>query len=161
MYHHYLNTPEGFPKPYVHISADDEGVTSIYFVNEKEKLESKSVITKQCVKELQEYFKGKRLTFTVPLSMQGTEFQKRVWQQLCNIPYGEIWSYKQLALTLGSVNYCRAVGMANSRNPISLIVPCHRVIGHDGKLVGYTGGLDIKGWLLEHEKSRKSKSKQS
>ncbi|PHM63456.1 methylated-DNA--[protein]-cysteine S-methyltransferase [Xenorhabdus ishibashii] len=161
MYHHYQNTPEGFPKPYVHITADDEGVTSIYFVNEKKELESKSVITKQCAKELQEYFKGKRLTFTVPLSMQGTEFQQRVWQQLCKIPYGEMWSYKQLALTLGSVNYCRAVGMANSRNPISLIVPCHRVIGHDGKLVGYTGGLDIKRWLLDHEKNRKVKSKQN
>ncbi|MFN6883611.1 methylated-DNA--[protein]-cysteine S-methyltransferase, partial [Proteus mirabilis] len=65
---------------------------------------------------------------------------------------GEIWSYKKLALTLGSVNYCRAVGMANSRNPISLIIPCHRVIGHNGKLVGYTGGLDIKRWLLHYEK---------
>ncbi|MCE1645096.1 MGMT family protein, partial [Enterobacter hormaechei] len=81
------------------------------------------------------------------------EFQQRVWLQLCKIPFGEVCSYKQLSLALGSVNYCRAVGMANSRNPISLIVPCHRVIGHDGKLVGYTGGLNIKSWLLEHEKT--------
>lgn len=88
----------------------------------------------------------------MPLAPKGTEFQIRVWQTLQSIPYGEIWSYKKLALTLGSVNYCRAVGMANSRNPISLIIPCHRVIGHNGKLVGYTGGLDIKRWLLHYEK---------
>ncbi|MBS9437926.1 methylated-DNA--[protein]-cysteine S-methyltransferase [Photorhabdus noenieputensis] len=153
MYHHYFDTPKGFPKPYIHITADDKGVTSLYFVDEKTAPEVKNDITKQCVKELRGYFAGKRTEFSVPLNPTGTEFQQRVWLQLCKIPFGEVWSYKQLSLALGSVNYCRAVGMANSRNPISLIVPCHRVIGHDGKLVGYTGGLNIKSWLLEHEKT--------
>ncbi|MGG4607690.1 methylated-DNA--[protein]-cysteine S-methyltransferase [Providencia sp. Me31A] len=152
MYHQYLAAPENFPKPWVHITADDEGISSIYFVEEKVEKEIKNEYTKLCVKELKEYFNHKRKIFTVPLNPQGTEFQKKVWKHLCGIPYGERWSYKELALKLGSVNYCRAVGMANSRNPISLIIPCHRVLGHDGKLVGYTGGLDIKDWLLLHER---------
>lgn len=152
MYHQYLAAPEKFPKPWVQISADDDGVTSIYFVEQRSQPEYKNEYSEQCAKELEEYFNLKRKTFTVKLNPQGTEFQKKVWSHLCSIPFGERWSYKDLALKLGSVNYCRAVGMANSRNPISLIVPCHRVLGHDGKLVGYTGGLDIKGWLLAHEK---------
>ncbi len=151
MYHHYIAAPALFPKPWVHITADDNGITSLYFVEDKTEKELKNEHTRLCAKELKEYFNNKRKKFSVTLNPQGTEFQRRVWAQLCEIPYGERWSYKDLALTLGSVNYCRAVGMANSRNPISLIVPCHRVIGHDGKLVGYTGGLDIKGWLLDHE----------
>ncbi|MGJ3353642.1 methylated-DNA--[protein]-cysteine S-methyltransferase [Providencia sp. Je.9.19] len=152
MFHQYLASPEKFPKPWIHIAADDVGITSLYFVDEKTEKEQKNVHSKLCAKELKEYFSHKRKFFTVTLNPQGTEFQKKVWQHLSDIPYGERWSYKDLALKLGSVNYCRAVGMANSRNPISLIVPCHRVLGHDGKLVGYTGGLDIKGWLLNHEK---------
>lgn len=152
MYHQYLAAPEKFPKPWVQISADDDGVTSIYFVEQRSQPEHKNEHSEQCAKELEEYFNFKRKTFTVKLNPQGTEFQKKVWSHLCSIPFGGRWSYKDLALKLGSVNYCRAVGMANSRNPISLIVPCHRVLGHDGKLVGYTGGLDIKDWLLAHEK---------
>ncbi|MEX9611920.1 methylated-DNA--[protein]-cysteine S-methyltransferase [Providencia manganoxydans] len=152
MYHQYLASPEKFPKPWVEITADDEGVTSIYFVEQKSHPEHKNEHSELCAKELEEYFNHKREEFTVPLNPHGTEFQKKVWAHLCSIPFGERWSYKDLALKLGSVNYCRAVGMANSRNPISLIVPCHRVLGHDGKLVGYTGGLDIKDWLLVHEK---------
>lgn len=152
MYQDYLDTPKGFPKPYISITANEEGITSLYFVNEKENAINSSTIINQCIKQLKEYFAGKRVTFSVSLAPEGTEFQKRVWKTLQTIPHGEIWSYKKLALTLGSVNYCRAVGMANSRNPISLIIPCHRVIGHNGKLVGYTGGLDIKRWLLHYEK---------
>ncbi|EPL3989484.1 methylated-DNA--[protein]-cysteine S-methyltransferase [Providencia stuartii] len=152
MYCQYLAAPEKFPKPWVQITADDEGVTSIYFVEQKSYPEQKNTHSELCVKQLTEYFNYQRKEFTVKLNPQGTEFQKKVWGHLCSIPFGERWSYKDLALKLGSVNYCRAVGMANSRNPISLIVPCHRVLGHDGKLVGYTGGLDIKDWLLAHEK---------
>ncbi|OAT24320.1 methylated-DNA--[protein]-cysteine S-methyltransferase [Proteus myxofaciens] len=152
MYQDYLDTPKGFPKPYISVTANEEGITSLYFVNEKENAINSSTIINQCIKQLKEYFAGKRVTFSVPLVPEGTEFQKRVWKTLQTIPHGEVWSYKKLALTLGSVNYCRAVGMANSRNPISLIIPCHRVIGHNGKLVGYTGGLDIKRWLLHYEK---------
>lgn len=155
MYCQYLAAPEKFPKPWIKITADDDGVTSIYFVDlidEDAEPENKNNHTKQCVKELQEYFNHKRKAFTVALNPTGTDFQKRVWHFLCTIPYGERWSYKDLALKISSANYCRAVGMANSRNPISLVVPCHRVLGHDGKLVGYTGGVDIKDWLLMHEK---------
>lgn len=152
MYQDYLDTPKGFPKPYISITASDEGITSLYFVNEKENAVSSSTIIEQCITQLKAYFAGKLTTFSVLLAPEGTEFQQRVWKTLQTIPHGQIWSYKKLALTLGSVNYCRAVGMANSRNPISLIIPCHRVIGHNGKLVGYTGGLDIKRWLLHYEK---------
>ncbi|WP_099075871.1 methylated-DNA--[protein]-cysteine S-methyltransferase [Proteus alimentorum] len=152
MYQDYLDTPKGFPKPYISITANEKGITSLYFVNDKEVAVSSSPVINQCIQQLKEYFVGKRTTFSVPLAPKGTEFQSRVWKTLQTIPYGEIWSYKKLALTLGSINYCRAVGMANSRNPISLIIPCHRVIGHNGKLVGYTGGLDIKRWLLHYEK---------
>ncbi|MBG5950390.1 MULTISPECIES: methylated-DNA--[protein]-cysteine S-methyltransferase [Proteus] len=152
MYQDYLDAPKGFPKPYISITANEKGITSLYFVNDKEVAVNSSPVINQCIKQLKEYFAGKRTTFSVPLAPEGTEFQSRVWNTLQTIPYGEIWSYKKLALTLGSVNYCRAVGMANSRNPISLIIPCHRVIGHNGKLVGYTGGLDIKRWLLQYEK---------
>lgn len=152
MYQDYLDAPKGFPKPYISITANEKGITSLYFVNDKEVAVSSSPVINQCIQQLKEYFAGKRTTFSVPLAPKGTEFQSRVWKTLQTIPYGEIWSYKKLALTLGSINYCRAVGMANSRNPISLIIPCHRVIGHNGKLVGYTGGLDIKRWLLHYEK---------
>lgn len=152
MYQDYLDAPKGFPKPYISITANEKGITSLYFVNDKEAAVSSSPEINQCIQQLKEYFAGKRTTFSVPLAPKGTEFQSRVWKTLQTIPYGEIWSYKKLALTLGSINYCRAVGMANSRNPISLIIPCHRVIGHNGKLVGYTGGLDIKRWLLQYEK---------
>ncbi|MCT6517581.1 methylated-DNA--[protein]-cysteine S-methyltransferase [Proteus vulgaris] len=152
MYQDYLDAPKGFPKPYISITANEKGITSLYFVNDKEIVVNSNSVINQCIQQLKEYFAGKRTTFSVPLAPEGTEFQNRVWKTLQTIPYGEIWSYKKLALTLGSVNYCRAVGMANSRNPISLIIPCHRVIGHNGKLVGYTGGLDIKRWLLQYEK---------
>ncbi|WP_311750036.1 methylated-DNA--[protein]-cysteine S-methyltransferase [Proteus penneri] len=152
MYQDYLDAPVGFPKPYISITANEKGITSLYFVNNKDVAVNPSSVINQCIKQLKEYFAGKRIAFSVPLAPEGTEFQNRVWKTLQTIPYGEIWSYKKLALTLGSVNYCRAVGMANSRNPISLIIPCHRVIGHNGKLVGYTGGLDIKRWLLQYEK---------
>ncbi|WP_368911599.1 methylated-DNA--[protein]-cysteine S-methyltransferase [Proteus vulgaris] len=152
MYQDYLDAPKGFPKPYISITANEKGITSLYFVSDKEIVVNSNSVINQCIQQLKEYFGGKRTTFSVPLAPEGTEFQNRVWKTLQTIPYGEIWSYKKLALTLGSVNYCRAVGMANSRNPISLIIPCHRVIGHNGKLVGYTGGLDIKRWLLQYEK---------
>jgi methylated-DNA-[protein]-cysteine S-methyltransferase len=101
--------------------------------------------------QLQEYFAGKRKTFELPLSLQGTDFQKRVWTQLTKIPFGETWSYGQLAKKLGNPNGSRAVGLANGRNPIAVIVPCHRVIGADGSLTGFGGGLPRKQWLLAHE----------
>jgi methylated-DNA-[protein]-cysteine S-methyltransferase len=102
-------------------------------------------------RQLKEYFAGKRREFDLPLRMEGTEFQQRVWRELTKIPFGETRSYGQLAKRLNNPNGSRAVGLANGRNPIAVIVPCHRVIGADGSLTGFGGGLDRKEWLLTHE----------
>ncbi len=101
--------------------------------------------------QLNEYFIGKRREFALPMSLEGTVFQKRVWQELKKIPFGETRSYGAIASAIGKPGAARAVGMANNRNPIPIIIPCHRVIGADGDLTGYGGGLKIKRWLLEHE----------
>jgi len=101
--------------------------------------------------QLNQYFSGERIQFDVPIAAAGTEFQKRVWKGLCQIPYGKTCGYGELARELGNPNASRAVGMANGRNPISIIVPCHRVIGANGALTGYGGGLTAKKWLLDHE----------
>ncbi len=103
-------------------------------------------------RQLDEYFQGKRKSFDLPLSPFGTQFQQKVWNALCTIPYGETRSYKEIAAQIQNPKGCRAVGMANNRNPIMIIIPCHRVIGSNGSLTGYAGGLDIKQWLLAHEK---------
>jgi methylated-DNA-[protein]-cysteine S-methyltransferase len=103
------------------------------------------------LRQLGEYFAGTRREFDLPLSMRGTEFQQRVWRELTEIPYGQTWSYGQLAKRIENPSASRAVGLANGRNPISILVPCHRVIGADGSLTGYGGGLERKRWLLAHE----------
>ncbi len=105
-------------------------------------------IIKKAAQQIFEYMEGKRRAFDLPLSTKGTEFQKLVWEALRTIPYGETRSYKDIAVQIGKGKACRAVGMANNRNPISIIIPCHRVIGSKGQLVGYGGGLDIKKRLL-------------
>lgn len=104
-------------------------------------------------KQLTEYFQGKRQVFNLPLVIDGTDFQRQCWQQLQKIPYAETISYGEQAEKIGDKNKARAVGMANGRNPISIIIPCHRVIGSNGDLVGFGGGLSRKQWLLEHEKN--------
>jgi methylated-DNA-[protein]-cysteine S-methyltransferase len=101
--------------------------------------------------QLRGYFAGDLREFEVPLNLVGTDFQRRVWEQLRVIPYGETISYSELARRVGNANASRAVGLANGKNPVSIIVPCHRVIGADGSLTGYGGGLDRKTWLLAHE----------
>lgn len=101
--------------------------------------------------QLEEYFEGKRKEFDLPLQAAGTDFQKKVWQALREIPYGETASYGGIAEKIGNKNACRAVGMANNRNPIAVIIPCHRVVGADGSLTGYAGGLDKKEFLLKLE----------
>ena len=101
--------------------------------------------------QLRDYFAGERSDFDLPLAMEGTPFQQRVWQELCEIPYGQTISYGELARRVGRPGSARAVGLANGRNPVAIIVPCHRVIGSNGKLTGYGGGLDRKAWLLDHE----------
>ena len=105
----------------------------------------------EAARQLQEYFAGNRRDFDLPLRLNGTLFQQRVWRALTEIPYGETWSYGELAKRIGNPNASRAVGLANGRNPISILVPCHRVIGADGSLTGYGGGLQRKQWLLAHE----------
>jgi len=109
-------------------------------------------LLKEASRQLAEYLDGFRKTFDLPLNPQGTEFQKKVWNALCDIPYGEIRSYKQIAEAVGNPKASRAVGMANNRNPIMIFIPCHRVIGSNGSLVGYGGGLDMKEKLLSLEK---------
>ena len=105
----------------------------------------------EAVRQLRDYFAGSRREFDLPLRLAGTDFQRRVWGGLTEIRYGETWSYGQLAKRIGNPKASRAVGLANGRNPISILVPCHRVIGADGSLTGYGGGLERKRWLLAHE----------
>jgi methylated-DNA-[protein]-cysteine S-methyltransferase len=108
------------------------------------------------VAQLEAYFAGELKDFDLPTEMHGTDFQRRVWASLCEIPYGETISYGELARWVGNPKASRAVGLANGRNPVAIIVPCHRVIGADGSLTGYGGGLDRKVWLLEHESAHRS-----
>ena len=141
-----------FPIGIVEIISDGENLVSVNFVDEKAKEPIKgNKITITARKQLGEYFKGKRKIFDLPFSLKGTEFQKKVWNALLKIPFGSVVTYSDIANMIGNPNGVRAVGSANSKNPISIIVPCHRVIGKNGKLTGYAGGLDRKEWLIEHE----------
>ncbi|MBK7631456.1 MAG: methylated-DNA--[protein]-cysteine S-methyltransferase [Ignavibacteriales bacterium] len=141
------------------VLVSSKGVKKI-FLNPKKEIKELSTATKlrsddpylfEIFNQLKEYFAGTRKKFDVPLDVEGTEFQKRVWIELQKIPYGKTISYKTLSEKLGHVKAIRAVGTANGKNPIAIIIPCHRVIGADGKLVGYAGGLDIKEKLLHLE----------
>lgn len=138
------------------IVENGEGITNIYpaemlKVDEMEKKETELI--KEAVKQLNEYLDGKRKEFDIPLTPEGTEFQKKVWNELINIPFGVTMSYKEIAEKIGNPKAARAVGMANNKNPILVIVPCHRVIGSNGALVGYACGLDVKKELLKIESS--------
>lgn len=113
--------------------------------------DSEHPVLRQAARELEEYFSGTRKTFSVPIQFRGTEFQMRVWQELRRIPFGETLSYGELASRIGSPQACRAVGAANRRNPLGIIVPCHRAIGADGSLTGFAGGMDAKRYLLALE----------
>lgn len=117
-----------------------------------ETIELETPLLAETKRQLKEYFEGRRKEFTIPLFMRGTSFQKKVWEQLLTIPYGETVTYGEIAARIGNPRAGRAVGMANHHNPVSIIVPCHRVIGADGRLTGYGGGLPIKEKLLELEK---------
>jgi len=130
-------------------------ITEVYFEKENRHMDvrlAETKLIKETCTQLQEYFEGKRKAFNLPLAPKGTPFQLKVWNALQNIPYGETRSYKDIAIAAGNFQASRAVGMANNRNPISIIIPCHRVIGSNGKLVGYGGGLHIKEYLLDLEK---------
>ena len=147
LYKSYYESPFGL----IEILASDEGVTSILFVKKRTGRSKNNEHTTLCTKQLHEYFNKDRKTFSVPLDLVGTDFQKRVWKELLNIPFGKTISYLQMAINLGDRKCIRAAGTANGRNPVCIIVPCHRVIGSSGDLVGYGGGLDKKKWLLEFE----------
>lgn len=127
---------------------------SINLTTNNKILKKDRVIDLAC-RELDEYFKGERKEFSFPMLPQGTEFQKKVWNALREIPYGEKRTYKDIAIVIGNEKACRAVGLANNKNPLPIVVPCHRVIGSSGKLVGYAGGLDIKDKLLKIENENK------
>lgn len=149
----YYNTKIG------EIAIEENGlaITRLYFVNkdlEKEvEIKEETWLMRKAIKEIKEYLEGKRNSFDLPLEPEGTEFQKKVWNVLKEIPYGEIRSYGEIAKLIGNEKASRAVGMANNKNPIMIMIPCHRVIGVNGKLVGYAGGLDVKEKLLNMEKN--------
>ncbi|HVI45606.1 MAG TPA: methylated-DNA--[protein]-cysteine S-methyltransferase [Chitinophaga sp.] len=139
------------------ISGTGEFIQSVSFTDEPraDLLLPESVnppaLLKECVKQLQEYFDGTRKVFDIPISQPGTDFQQTVWKQLTTIPYGQTISYLQLAHRIRNPKSIRAVGTTNGKNRLAIIVPCHRVIGSDGSLTGYAGGLWRKKWLLDHE----------
>lgn len=157
-----IKTPLGYSK----ISGDDDGITEVTLLNldlsEDKKLEKETdvipTVLEDTVIQLQEYFEGVRHTFDLKLNPQGTDFQKSVWLELAQIPFGKTCSYLELSKRLGDPKAIRAVANANAKNPISIITPCHRVIGIDGSLTGYAGGFHRKKWLLEHENPYKQQS---
>ena len=155
MFTDYIDSPLGL----VEFKASEQGITQVIFcgirkidVKKHTEMNTKTnKITNLCKLQLTEYFNGERKQFEVPLDPQGTAFQKSVWRCLMQIPFGETLSYGEIADMLNNPKAVRAVGGANGRNPISLIVPCHRVIGRNGTLTGYAGGIERKLWLLKHE----------
>ena len=143
-----IKSPLGFTK----IVGDEAGITSVIVLNFEEKItDSIPEALENCIIQLNEYFEGSRTQFNLKLNPIGTDFQKQVWKQLEQIPYGKTISYLELSKQLGDVKAIRAVANANGKNPLWIVIPCHRVIGSDGSLTGYAGGLQRKKWLLEHE----------
>lgn len=135
----------------IYITEKDNCICNVSFgtLNYKEKETS---LIKKTYSQLKEYFAGNRKIFDIPISANGTEFQIKVWEELQKIPYGKIRTYKEIAENIGNKNASRAVGMANNKNPIAIIIPCHRVIGSNGDLTGYAGGIKLKQYLLNLEK---------
>ncbi len=141
---------------FIRIEHDNETVTSLKKLNHTPTdFGDKTDFTNNVFSEISEYFDGKRKQFTFSLKPAGTDFQKKVWSALCDIPYGETRTYKEIAKAIGNEKASRAVGMANNKNPLHIVVPCHRVIGANGKLVGYAGGLAMKEYLLKMEYENK------
>ncbi len=141
---------------YLKLSYTDSSITELIKVKDMSNLIDDSYSNDLLIKtinQLDEYFEGSRREFDLPLVFKGTEFQMKTWKELLNIPYGETRNYKDIAVAIGNPKACRAVGGANNKNPIILICPCHRVIGANGKLIGYGGGLDMKEYLLDLERS--------
>jgi methylated-DNA-[protein]-cysteine S-methyltransferase len=147
----YIDSPIGAIK----IVGDSNAIKMVTFVPEMGE-ESEGImplVVRKCKKQLNEYFQGTRTQFNIPVAPEGTDFQREVWEALIKIPFGKTTTYSKQSIGLGDVKKIRAVGTANGKNPIAIIIPCHRVIGSDGSLTGYAGGLDKKEWLLKHENS--------
>ncbi|HEY9170506.1 MAG TPA: methylated-DNA--[protein]-cysteine S-methyltransferase [Lutibacter sp.] len=144
----YYKTPIGTAK----IVGDKNGISAITVMDDAIKTSAEIPdILQNCVQQLDDYFNGTRKKFNLKLNPQGTDFQKRVWKELLNVPYGKTRTYLEQSKQLGDVKAIRAVASANGKNPIWIIIPCHRIIGSDGSLTGYAGGIWRKKWLLEHE----------
>lgn len=150
MYYQYLSSPLGL----IEITAIEQGLIAVSFCAGPAHPCSEQPLVLAAKQQLAAYF-GKELTeFDLPLAATGTAFQQRVWRALVGVPYAKTASYRDIAIAIANPKGMRAVGLANSKNPLAIIVPCHRIIGANGALTGYAGGLDKKAWLLEHEKKR-------
>ena len=149
----YYDSPIGM----IELQSSNDYIISLNFVEEKLYDEENSKVLLEAQKQLDEYFCGNRKEFDLPVKLAGTDFQKKVWQELKNIQYGEVASYKDIAVKINNPKGCRAVGNANNKNKIGIVLPCHRVVGSNGKLVGYAGGVWRKEWLLNHEKKYKKR----
>jgi O-6-methylguanine DNA methyltransferase len=147
----YYNSPIGLIK----LQGNEYGITELDFVSSKDVEEKPMYHIHGAISQLHEYFQGSRKDFDIPIVLNGTPFQIKVWKTLTTVKYGQTASYKEIAGLINNEKGCRAVGMANNKNPVALIVPCHRIIGSNGSLTGYAGGIDKKLWLLEHEKRNK------
>jgi methylated-DNA-[protein]-cysteine S-methyltransferase len=143
----FIKTPIGF----MEITGNEKGIQSARFLDFRVKISRVPHELRDAVNQLHEYYIGERRDFSVDLDLEGSEFQLKVWNELIRIPYGKTISYHELAKKIGNTSAFRAVGGANAANPVSVIIPCHRVLGANGRLVGYAGGLKRKKWLLEHE----------
>ena len=150
----YLQTPIGFAE----FKGDENGLASITVFDGEKPEDLIPEVLEDAIYQFSEYLEGKRKVFDLKLNPEGTDFQKRVWDALLTIPYGKTVSYLELSKTLGDVKAIRAVAAANGKNPLWIVVPCHRVIGSNGDLTGYAGGLHRKKWLLEHESPVKQQS---
>ena len=150
----FIKTSLGIAK----IVGDENGISVISISNEGDSSPTIPTVLQESVSQLNKYFNGKRTNFTFKLNPSGTEFQQKVWKGLLEIPFGKTISYLELSKKLGDVKAIRAVASANGKNPLWIVVPCHRVIGTDGSLTGYAGGLWRKKWLLEHENSSNQQS---
>ena len=151
MEHAYVQTPIGIAE----LIGDKNGLASITVLESKKPKGTIPAVLKDAVEQLEEYFEGNRTVFELQLNPSGTDFQKKVWEALLQIPFGKTISYLELSKQLGDAKAIRAVASANGKNPLWIVVPCHRVIGTNGDLTGYAGGLHRKKWLLEHESPAK------
>lgn len=156
MYYDIIESPIG---PIL-LAGNKEGLKHLIFIKGEKKMEipedwiENKEFFREAARQLEDYFSGKLQSFNLELDPEGTDFQKSVWKALCEIPYGKTRTYKEIAVSIGKPKAYRAVGLANNRNPIAIIVPCHRVIGADGKLTGYASGLDVKEFLLKLEEKK-------